>query len=256
MRSLKYRLGESEDLAKLVIRGFEDEGDNSGTGGSGDAGESGSGDDSGGDDAGGDDTGGGDDAGDDGGDDLPDDAEALKAALRSERQLRKKAEKGQKLTGRELAKLRKAQDDIKAAEEGEVAAAKKKADEAAAKSSKLAAKLRQTSLEKAITEAARKANFRDPDDVITQLHRSNFAGIEIDQDDEDPSDVEVDKASVEKAVKKIATEKPHWLIAAGDDKPSGSSFNGGTPNNKGGNKAQEYADRFPALRNRITPSSK
>lgn len=252
MRLKAIKLGELEDLSQLVIRGFEGEGDTGGSGGTGEGGTEGDSGDTGE----GDDTGGGDDDGDvdTGSDDVPDDLEALKKALRTERELRKKAEKGQKLSEREKRRLQKAQDDIKAAEEGEVAAAKKSADESAAKVSNLASKLRQTSLEKAITDAARKMKFRDPDDVITQLQRSNFNGIEIDQDDDDPSDIEIDAKSVEKAVKAVATAKPHWLIAAGDNNNSGSSFNGGKPGGGNKNKNQEYADRFPALKSRLPKS--
>lgn len=249
MRIKNIKFSELEDLSKLVIRGFDD-GDTD-TGGSGDGGSEGGSDGDGDDTGGDDDTGGGDGDGDAGDDDLPDDLEGLKKALKTERELRKKMQKGQKLTERENRRLKKAQDDLKAAEEGEVAAAKKSADEAAAKVKNLGEKLKQSALERAITEAARKAKFRDPDDVITQLQRNNFAGIDIDQDDEDPSDIEIDPASVEKAVKAVATAKPHWLIAAGDGSPSGGSFNGGKPGGKGGDKNKEFADRYPALRNKI-----
>jgi hypothetical protein len=253
MRISKIKFGELEDLSKLIIRGFEGEG--AGAGGSGDGGSEGGSDGDSDDTGGDDDTGGGDDdGGDGGGDDLPDDLEALKKALKTERDLRRKAEKGQKLTDRENRKLKKAQEDIKAAEEGEVAAAKKSAETAAEKVKTLGAKLKQSALERAITEAARKAKFRDPDDVITQLQRNNFAGIDIDQDEEDPSDIEIDAASVEKAVKAVATAKPHWLIAAGDGSPSGGSFNGGKPGGKPGDKNKEYAERYPALKNRIPQS--
>jgi hypothetical protein len=248
MRITKIKFAGLEELSKLVFRGFEGEGDG-GTGGSGEGGQDGSegADNTGGDDDG---TGGGDNDDDAGDDDLPDDLEGLKRALKTERDLRKKAEKGQKLSEREKRRLQKAQDDIKAAEDGEVAAAKKAAEESTQKVTRLAAKLRQTALEGAIKEAAQKAKFRDPDDVITQLQRNNFAGIEIDQDDDDPADIEIDAKSVEKAVKAVATAKPHWLIAAGDGAPSGGSFNGGKPGGKS-NKNAEYADRYPALRNKI-----
>jgi hypothetical protein len=251
MRISKIKFGELEDLSTLVIRGFEGENDGD-TGGSGGSGEGGTGDtgDTGGE---GDDTGGGDDGGDDdtGSDEVPDDLDGLKKALKTERELRKKAEKGLKLTDREKRKLQKAQDDLKTAEEGEVAAAKTAAEKSAKQVTNLAAKLKQTSLENAVLAAARKLKFRDPDDVITQLARSNFSGIDIDQDDDDPSDIEIDAKSVEKAVKAVATAKPHWLIAAGDGSPSGGSFNGGKPSGGNKNKNQELAERFPAIRDRI-----
>lgn len=253
MRIRKIMSTQLEELSKLVIRGFEGEGEGGtgGSGGTGEGGTEGDGDDTGGGDDG---AGGGDDDGDSGDDDLPDDLEALKRALKTERELRKKAEKGQKLSEREKRRLQKAQDDIKAAEEGEVAAAKKSADEAADKVKNLGAKLRTQAVESAITKAASKMNFRDPDDVITHLARNNFKDIDIDQDDDDPSDIDIDPKSVEKAVKAVATAKPHWLIAAGDSGPSGGSFNGGKPGGKGGDKNREYAERFPALRGRLPQS--
>jgi len=241
------------ELAYLVIRGFDGDGD-------GDGGDSGgdSGGDAGGDDTG---TGDGDSGGDDGGDgagddDLPDDLEGLKKAIKAERALRKKAERGLKLTEREKKKLEKAQQDIADADKSETEKAKTAQKAADEKAVKLAAKLRQSSLERAIIEVARKQRFRDPDDVITQLQRSNFEGIEIDQDEDDPSEIDIDAKSVEKAVKAVATAKPHWLVAAGDGSPSGSSFGGSRPD--GGKdknaKHKEYGDRFPALRDRIPRS--
>lgn len=251
MRISKIKFEALEDLSRLVVLGFEGDGDD----GAGDGGDGG-GDDGGldgddGDGGDGDDGAGGDDSHDD---DSPDDLEGLKKALRAERELRKKAEKGLKLTEREKRKLEKAQQDIADAEKGETEAAKKKADEADTKVKGLAAKLRQRDIESAITKAARTARFRDPDDVIAQLQRSNFAGIEVDQDDDDPSDIEIDEKSVEKAVKAIATKKPHWLLADGEDTASGSKFGG-----KGGDKnkttEQQLAERFPALRNRLKTGS-
>jgi hypothetical protein len=251
MRISKINFGELEDLSTLVIRGFDGEGE-------GDTGGAGGADGSGGDsdaDADGDGGGDGDGDGDAGADDeLPEDLEGLKRALKTERELRRKAEKGQKLTEREKRKLQKAQDDLKAAEDGEVAAAKKVAQENADRVKSLAGTLRQTSIERAVMDAARKMKFRDPDDVITQLARNNFSAIEVDQDEDNPADIEIDAKSVEKAVKAVATAKPHWLLAAGDGSPSGSSFNGGKPGGAKGDKNKAYASRFPALRNRIPES--
>lgn len=244
MRSTTIKFAELEDLATLVIRGFEGEDDAGGAGGS--EGDAGSGD------TGGDDAGGGDDSTDDSGDDdLPDDNAQLKEALRKERKANKDAQKAAKVAQREAARLKKAEDDKATAEKGEVEAATKRATDAAAKAEKLASKLRQSSLERAIIDAAQKQRFRDADDVITQLQRSNFDGIDIDQDEDDPSDIDIDLKSVERAVKKVAAAKPHWLVAAGDSGPSGSSFNGGKPSDKGGNKDAELAERFPALKGRL-----
>jgi hypothetical protein len=251
MRISRIKLGDIEELSLVIIRGFEGEGDGGDTGGSGDgSGDSDSGDGSG-DTGDGDGTGGGDDGDGDADDsDLPDDLDGLRKALKAERELRKKAERGQKLTEREKRKLQKAQDDIKAAEDGELNAAKKSAEEATTKAQRLGEKLRQSALERAIMDEARKQKFRDPDDVITQLQRSNFSGIEIDQDDEDPSDIDIDEKSVQKAVKAVATSKPHWLIASGETGPSGSSFNGGKPGSKG-DRDKELAERYPSLRGRL-----
>lgn len=254
MRISKIKFEALDDLSKIIFRGFDhpDDGATGGSGGAGEGSTDGAADDTGGDG----DAGGGDDGGDGDTDDgdLPDDLEGLRKALKSERDLRRKAEKGLKLTDREKRKLEKAQADIKAAEDGEVAAAKTAAEKSAQQVTKLAGQLRQNALEGAITRAARALKFRDPDDAITQLQRSNFAGIDIDQDDDDPSDIEINQKTVDKAVKAIATAKPHWLIAAGDGSPSGSSFNGGKPDGGKVDKNKEYAERYPALRNRIPKS--
>ena len=72
--------------------------------------------------------------------------------------------------------------------------------------------------------------------------------IDIDQDEDDPSDVEVDENQLEQALKKLAKAKPHLLgDGSSSGTPTGSKFNGSS---KGGKKLDEESLKavYPALR--------
>lgn len=247
MRNTTVRLIHTVPLASLIIRGFEGEGDRGDGASDGVPGSQGSdGDQSGGDASTDDDSA---DDGDD--DDLPSDDAGLKSALAKERQNAKAAAKTAKALERENRRLKAAQEEVDNAKKGETEAAKAKADKAAEQVTKLAGKLRTQAIESAVTTAARAAGFRDADDVMAQLQRNNFAGIDVDQDEDDPSDIDIDEKSVVKAVKAIAAKKPHLLIANGDTSRSGSQFNGGSRNNGNQTPEQVLRDRYPALNGRI-----
>lgn len=247
MRKTTVRLIHTVPLASLIIRGFEGEGD-AGAGASGDnPGSQGSeGDQSGGNSSTDDVI---DDDGDDD-DDLPDNDAGLKTALAKERQNARAANKTAKALERENRKLKAAQEELDTAKKGETEAAKAKADKAAEQVTQLATKLRSQAVESAVTKAANAAGFRDADDVMALLQRTNFRDIEIDQDEDDPSDIEIDEKSVTKAVKAIAAKKPHLLVANGDTNRSGSQFNGGGRNNGNQTTEQVYREKYSALNTR------
>jgi hypothetical protein len=242
MRTLKTVLFHTHPLAMLVIRGAEEKddstddksGDNSGSQGDGE-------DQTGGDDSS------DDDDSDDGDDDLPDDGKELKGALKKERENARTASKELKKAQRELKRLQAKQEEKDTAEKGETEAAKAAEKKAAEKVTRLATRLRDQAVESAVTKAANKIGFRDADDVMAVLARSNFKDLDIDQDEEDPADIEIDEKSVEKALKAIADKKPHWLIADGETDASGGRFNRGKkPPVK--TTEEQYKEKYSALR--------
>jgi hypothetical protein len=161
----------------------------------------------------------------------------LKSALRKERMRAKKAE-------RELKKLQNGKADQDTKDQSEKDKALKERDAALTKSEKLAQRLLKTEMESAIIKAAGKHNFRDLDDVLKLVDREQ---IEVDQDDDDPSTIEIDDDSVKSAVKKLADDKPHLLVADGDGEPSGSKF-GGRKKSKDPLSEEVLKERYSALR--------
>lgn len=176
-------------------------------------------------------TGGGDAGGNDGAGDEGDkagessdkeDNSGLKSALQKERQQRKNLE-------REVRNLRTAQEERDNADKSEVERAKAAETKAAEKVAALATKLRDTALENAITKAANAAKFRDASDAISLVSRGE---ITIEQDEDNPADIEIDEKSVERAVKALAAKKPHLVLADGETDASASKFAGGRKDQK------------------------
>lgn len=163
--------------------------------------------------------------------------DGLKSALRKERQERKKLE-------RELRVFQSAKQKADESEQSEATKAKEAAEAARLKAEKLAVKFAETAVNTAIMQASTKLKVRDLDAVIKLLNRGD---IDVDQDDEDPSDVKVDSKSVEDAVKALLKDKPYLVQEGSSGEKSGSKFNGGQ-------KSQEQLDeealkaKYPALR--------
>lgn len=166
--------------------------------------------------------------------------QGLKSALSVERQRAKELER----ENRRLARIAQEKTD---AEQGELAAAKAQAERATSKVTRLAEGYLRTALDRAIEVAARSANFVDPADAIGGVDRT---AISVTQDEEDPTDIEIDVKTVTAAVKKLAAAKPHWIKSGTEDgEPSGSTFGGagrrrGTPKTSD----EELKDRYPALK--------
>lgn len=164
-------------------------------------------------------------------------AENLKKALKAERKQRKQFE-------RELKQLRQVQTDKKDGDDSEASKAKQRADASDARAEKLAARLVKTAVDSAIVKAATKLKFRDVDDALAQVNRD----IEtwVDQDEDDPSEIEVDADAVEKAVKKLADSKKYLLQVDGETDPSGSRF-GGKGNDNGSMSEEKLRQKYSAL---------
>lgn len=127
------------------------------------------------------------------------DVEQLKKALNAERLLRRNAQ-------RDLKKLSKKEADDKADEdEGK---ATKQIIEAQTKVSRLAERLSREAVDNAIVRIAAEMNFADLEDPLGLVKR---AQIDVDQDEDDPSDVSVDLDTVREALQDLAKRKPHLL---------------------------------------------
>lgn len=145
------------------------------------------------------------------------DTTALKSALQKERRARKDFE-------RKLKRLEQAQTDKENQEKSESDKAKENASKAESKAQKLAVKLRDSAIDNAIIKAAGKLKFRDTDDALKLVDRED---IDIEQDEDDPTKIELDEDSVKSALDKLAKAKPHLIQADGQGERSGSKFNGG-----------------------------
>ena len=217
----------------IIFSGAEGDGDD--TGGDGDDG----GDD--GDDGEGTDD--GNDSGGEGGDDEDNPKRAgSKAALL--RELAAERKKRQKLE-REKAAAKKLEEDAELAKQDAVTQEKTKREQAEARAQKLAEGFRTSEVNRVVREVARELHFHDPSDALVS---SVLSAIEVEQDEDDPSVVEVDEASVQRAVKSLAAKKKH-LVKSGtdDDEPSGSPF-GGRRKGKKPTKDEEYIELYPSLR--------
>lgn len=167
--------------------------------------------------------------------------EGLKSALRKERSERRRLSKEVK----DLAKFRQERED---AEKDDVTKAKDQATSAEAKAQKLAAKLRDSALDNAIIQLAGGMGFADVDDALRLIDR---ATVDIDQDEDDPTEVNIDRDTVKSALEALTKAKPHLLKneEKSPPQPTGSRFNGG--NKKVNDKdAQDAAlrEKYPALR--------
>lgn len=176
------------------------------------------------------------------------DTAGLKSALEKERADRKALEK-------EVRALRKTQQSRDDAEKTEVQRATEAEARTAEKVAKLAAQFKSSAIESAIVKAARIAKFTDPTDAVRP---EVIAALSVEQDEDDPTKVEIDEASVTAAIKKLAREKPHWLTQEqkGTPKPkSGSSFGGSGTAGTGGQQVDPeraaLLNKYPALRGRV-----
>jgi hypothetical protein len=143
-----------------------------------------------------------------------DDTEGLKKALVAERREKRKLE-------RENKRLKKAQDSSKQDEEKDLAETKKSLSTEQEKTRKLAARLLNGARDAAILKVARDLGFIDETDALTDDIRQ---AVDVDQDDEDPSEIDIDEDSVKRAVKALATKKKHLVGEVNDEERSGSKY--------------------------------
>lgn len=161
----------------------------------------------------------------------------LKSALEEERRANRARDK-------ELKALRKEKADRELGEQSAVEQANTKAEKAAEKAAKLSAGLLKRDLNSSIERVAKDMGFIDPSDAIEGVDRSKLV---YEQDEDDPSVITIDGKTVEKAVKDLATKKPHFLKTGTEDgEPSGSQF--GAPGRKKKTTVETYKESYPSLR--------
>jgi hypothetical protein len=168
--------------------------------------------------------------------DKPENTDALKSALRKERNLRKKEERDRKALAKRL-------DELDSKEKSETDKAKEDASKAESKALRLAIALKTTAVDNAIIKAAQKLKFRDTDDALKLVDRE---AIDVEQDEEDPSNVDLDEESVKSALETLAKTKPHLILADGQEDKSGSKFAGSRKSQKDMDE-DALIEKFPAL---------
>lgn len=163
--------------------------------------------------------------------------DGLKSALQKERKDRKRLEK-------EARELRKFKEDLEAKDSTEAEKAKKEADTSKATNVKLATKLKDQAVDMAITKAAQKFKFKDPDDALAQVTRLEDW---VEQDEDDPSEIELDDKAIEKAVKELSEKKTYLLQAEGETEVTGSKF-GGKKTDSDTMSEEQLREKYSALR--------
>lgn len=181
------------------------------------------------------------------------DTAGLRSALQKERNDRKKAD-------RELKALRKFKEEEEAKNKSDTDKAKDAAEKATRKAEKLAEGYKTNSINLAVIKAANgKLAFADIDDALRLIDRES---LEVEQDEDDPSDVTIDGDSVTKALKALLKKKPHLAAKASDDddeddeeeedKPSrrstGSKVGSRGTRDKGKLSEEKLKELYPQLR--------
>ena len=177
-----------------------------------------------------------DDDGDEGKEGKSENTDGLKSALQKERAERKKLEKEQKA-------LQKRLEEIDNKDKSDTDKAKEDAAKSKATTEKLAAQLKMVAVNNVIIKLAGTQKFRDMDDALQLIDREL---IEVDQDEDDPSQVTVDEASIKTALEKLAKKKPHLILADGQEDKSGSKFNGKKQSTKEADE-EMLKRQYPAL---------
>lgn len=171
----------------------------------------------------------------------PSEAEALREALRKERKLRRVAEREQK-------KLSREKESTEKKEAEDATAAQKRAEESEAKTQRLASRLLNNSVRDAVLAEANKLKFIDASDALTDDVLS-IARDAADQDEDDPSIIEIDTDAIKDAVKQLAEKKKHLIAKPNDGTPSASRITSKTGTPDGEKTAeQKLLDEYPSLR--------
>lgn len=170
--------------------------------------------------------------------DTEDPAKGLKSALETERSERKALEKKVKA-------FEKAEADKALANKTEIEQAQIRADQATEKASRLAAGIARRDVESVVASIATTLNFIDTDDALRGV---DIKSIPFEQDEDDPTQVTVDKKFAERLVKELASKKTHFIrTGTSDGEPTGGKF-GGSKRGKEANSDDDLRQKYPALR--------
>jgi hypothetical protein len=132
--------------------------------------------------------------------------EGLRSALSKERKLHRVERRNRIKAERELESARSQLAAGTNKESEAITELQTKLDEERSQTASLAKKFSTQAVNGAIKTAAEKLGFIDPEDALVVARN-----IEVDQDDEDPTQVEVDEALVLSEVKALAKKKPHLV---------------------------------------------
>lgn len=149
-----------------------------------------------------------------------DDTAGLKSALRKERLARKKAERELRKLKPPVKKKAKSKEGEKPDDEEDESKSTPNPEEAA-KTARLAVKLRNNAVDTAILSFG--DGFKSTKELLALIDRSE---IDVDQDEDDPSEIDVDLETVEEAVKALRKSSPHLLKTTRSTTKSGSKFGG------------------------------
>lgn len=138
----------------------------------------------------------------------------LKTALRKERQLRRTEKRRADALEKRVTALEKTKTRTKKKEDDQDDSAVNEAKEASdkARNEKFAARLQTNAVDTAITLAATNPKtglqFRDIEDALRLVDRKD---IDVDQDPDEPDQIDIDQESVVDALRALAKSKPHLL---------------------------------------------
>jgi hypothetical protein len=217
-------------LQNLVIRGREED-----DGGSGGAGGEGDDDDDDGEEEE-DEEGKGGSGSEEDQDDPDARIAALEEALTNERKLRRKIERESKRKLRQKSTDKQNKDDQELQEQLQASTLR---------TQKLAEGLLRKEIESAVVTEARNQGFIDPTDALVSMVLDE---IDAEQDEDDPTDIDIDPTSVVDAVKELARRKKHLVGESKPGEKSGSRFR-----KKGNQSDDEYDEaalqgNYPSLR--------
>jgi hypothetical protein len=185
---------------------------------------------------------------DDEDDDEKPDVKGLKSALTKERAERRRLAKENKALKKAQASKPPAKKAAakKGESEDEEDESSKPDEEAQRRNERLAGKLLNNAVDTAIIKYAG-TRFTDIDDVLALINRDE---IDAEQDDDDPSEVTVDRESVKEAIKQLAKKKPHLVAKEkSNGSQTGSKF-GGRKKSGSTMTEEQLKDKYPALRDR------
>lgn len=163
--------------------------------------------------------------------------DGLKSALEKERQNNRKLSK-------DLRRFQKAEAEAEMAKKTELEQAQAREEAATKRVQSLAQALLTTQLHNRIAHEAASMGFIDTDDAIKGV---DISSIEYEQDEEDPTQVDIDVKSIKAALKDLSTKKPHYLRTGTDDGDPTGTPHGGRKKKKRTSE-QTYRDRYPSLR--------